>query len=272
MFLPSMSGTTGNTLWLYKSSDFSLVNTGGDAMTESGASGWFTADVAEAWTETLAATVLDTNSLASGYGWLVVGATQIVDATAVLDSAAQAQLNIIAAAVATPKVSPCTVERSIADTRPLTFSWPVDGAAIAGTVSIDNGEYQAVIGDLEFLRTESGIHYYTLAYDADDRPTAEGTARYAFTDGTYTRYVVLRIAVATPPLEDIAAALLGYDWESFVGEPADRSMLNALRHIRNKWVIAGLTKTVMKEDDTTPAFTTTITADGNGNITADTPN
>ena len=88
MFLPSMSGTTGNTLWLYKSSDFSLVNTGGDALTESGTSGWFTADVAEAWTEMLAATVKDTNSLASGYGWLAVGATQIVDATAVLDSAA----------------------------------------------------------------------------------------------------------------------------------------------------------------------------------------
>jgi len=88
MFLPSMSGTTGNTLWLYKSSDFSLVNTGGDALTESGTSGWFTADVAEAWTEMLAATVKDTNSLASGYGWLAVGATQIVDATAVLDSTA----------------------------------------------------------------------------------------------------------------------------------------------------------------------------------------
>lgn len=102
MFLPSMSGTTGNTLWLYKSSDFSLVNTGGDALTESGTSGWFTADVAEAWTEMLAATVKDTNSLASGYGWLAVGATQIVDASAVLDSAAltpeqQAQLDSIQA-------------------------------------------------------------------------------------------------------------------------------------------------------------------------------
>ena len=95
MFLPSMSGTTGNTLWLYKSSDFSLVNTGGDALTESGTSGWFTADVAESWTETLAATVLDTNSLASGYGWLAVGSTQIVDATAVLDSAVQDQLDAI---------------------------------------------------------------------------------------------------------------------------------------------------------------------------------
>lgn len=92
MFLPSMSGTTGNTLWLYKSSDYSLVNVGGgggDALTESGTSGWFTATVAEAWTETLAATVKDTNSLASGYGYLAVGATQITDGAAVLDSAAQ---------------------------------------------------------------------------------------------------------------------------------------------------------------------------------------
>lgn len=92
MFLPSMSGTSGNTLWLFKSSDYSLVNASGDALTESGTSGWFTADVAEAWTETLAATVLDTNSLASGYGWLAVGETQVKDTQpAVLDSAALAK-------------------------------------------------------------------------------------------------------------------------------------------------------------------------------------
>lgn len=99
IFLPSMSGTAGNTLWLRKSSDYSLVNTGGDALTESGTSGWFTATVEEAWTETLSATVLDTNSLASGYGWLAVGATQISDGTAVLDSAAQAQIDKVEAII-----------------------------------------------------------------------------------------------------------------------------------------------------------------------------
>jgi len=72
-------------------------------------------------------------------------------------------------------------------------------------------------------------------------------------------------------IDAIPGAILGYDWEDFVGDPPDRSMLNALRHIRNRWIIVGLTKSVMKEDDVTVAFTTTITADSNGNITSDTP-
>lgn len=89
-----------------------------------------------------------------------------------------------------------TVTKSLADTGPITFAWPVTGATITGEVSKDNGSYAAVQGAFAFLRTESGIHYYTLAYDADDRPTAEGTARYKLTDGTYTRYVNLRMSSA----------------------------------------------------------------------------
>jgi len=74
-------GLTGFTLYLRKTSDGTLVNTGGDALTESPASsGRFTATVAESWTETLAAVVLDSNSLAVRDGWLAVGETVIRDA------------------------------------------------------------------------------------------------------------------------------------------------------------------------------------------------
>jgi hypothetical protein len=89
-----------------------------------------------------------------------------------------------------------TVERSISDTKAITFAWPVSGATITGTRSIDNASYGAVAGAIAFLRTETGKHYYTLAYNAADRPTAEGQVRYKFVDGTYTRYVVLRTATS----------------------------------------------------------------------------
>jgi hypothetical protein len=54
----------------------------------------------------------------------------------------------------------------------------------------------AVAGAIASLRDESGKYYYTLAYNAADRPTAEGQVRYKFIDGTYTRYVVLRTATS----------------------------------------------------------------------------
>ena len=78
--MPENTGLTGFTLYLRKTSDGTLVNTGGDALTESPASsGRFTATVAEAWTETLAAVVLDSNSLAVRDGWLAVGETIVKD-------------------------------------------------------------------------------------------------------------------------------------------------------------------------------------------------
>lgn len=85
------------------------------------------------------------------------------------------------------------VERSIDDEKAITFSWPVSGATIIGEKSIDNGAYSTVAGAIAFLRTESGRHYYTLAYNAADRVDQEATIRYKMTDGTYTKYFNLRL-------------------------------------------------------------------------------
>jgi len=79
--MPENLGLSGFTLFLRKTSDGTIVNTGGDTLTESPASsGRFTADVAESWAETLAAAVLDGNGLAVRDGWLAVGETVVVDA------------------------------------------------------------------------------------------------------------------------------------------------------------------------------------------------
>ncbi len=58
----------------------------------------------------------------------------------------------------------------------------------------------------------------------------------------------------------IAEAILKYDWTSITGEAA-RSVLNALRLLRNKWSVAAGTLTVTEEDDTTSAWTATVTSD-----------
>lgn len=57
----------------------------------------------------------------------------------------------------------------------------------------------------------------------------------------------------------IADALLKRDWSSVTGEAA-RSVLNALRFLRNKWSLTGSTLTVTKEDDTASAWTSEVVA------------
>jgi len=89
--------------------------------------------------------------------------------------------------------APVAVQRTVDDTKAITFSWPVSGATITGQKSIDNGAYSAVSGAIAFLRTESNRHYYTLAYNANDRLNVEGTIRYKMTDGTYTKYFNLHL-------------------------------------------------------------------------------
>lgn len=58
----------------------------------------------------------------------------------------------------------------------------------------------------------------------------------------------------------IAEALLKLDLSTITGEAA-RSLLNAVRFLRNKWSISAGTLTVTKEDDSTSAWTATVTTD-----------
>lgn len=66
-------------------------------------------------------------------------------------------------------------------------------------------------------------------------------------------------AIAVDGAQEIADELLKRDLGAVTGE-ASRSALNALRFIRNRFRIQGTTLTVFKEDDTTTAWTATITA------------
>lgn len=63
-----------------------------------------------------------------------------------------------------------------------------------------------------------------------------------------------------PTANQNADALLKRDWTAVTGESA-RSVLNALRFLRNKWSVVAGTLTVTKEDDTTAAWTGAVTTD-----------
>jgi len=61
-----------------------------------------------------------------------------------------------------------------------------------------------------------------------------------------------------PTATQNADALLNRDM-SAVSNTNSRSPLNALRFLRNKWSISGAVLTVTEEDDTTPAWTASLT-------------
>lgn len=74
-------------------------------------------------------------------------------------------------------------------------------------------------------------------------------------------------ALAQDALDAVSESVLAYDWDGFTGE-ADRSVLNALRFLRNKWGIAAGTLTVTKEDDSTTAWTGAVTTAASDPVTA----
>ena len=85
-------------------------------------------------------------------------------------------------------------------------------------------------------------------------PAAVGSAM-TLADGAVTE-----AKFSSGGLNAIADAILKRDWTAVSGE-ASRSVLNALRFLRNKWTAIGATLTVSKEDDSTTAWSAVITKD-----------
>jgi hypothetical protein len=92
-----------------------------------------------------------------------------------------------------------------------------------------------------------------------------GSSRVADVDITWAtnpdNTTTFAIFPAAATADDIADAILLRDWTDVVGTVPDRSTLNALRFLRNKWTLAAGTLTVTEEDDTTSAWTSAISTD-----------
>jgi hypothetical protein len=76
--------------------------------------------------------------------------------------------------------------------------------------------------------------------------------------GSFGQGVVVN-STATAERDALATAMLKIDWTGMTGE-ASRSVLQALRFLRNKWDVTSGTLTVKKEDDSTSAWTSAITS------------
>ena len=193
-----------------------------------------------------------------------------VDSTAVLDSATQTQIDNIETSLTTLGSESTTVERSTSDTNAITFSWPVSGATITGTRSLNNGAYGAVTGAIAFLRSETGKHYYTLAYNSADRPAAEGQVRYKFVDGTYTGYVVLRTVNLVTEAQVNAQVLDVLSVDTFAELSAPPAATSSLKdkitwlfmYARNKVTQTATTRTLYRDDTTTVAGTSGTSDNG----------
>lgn len=110
------------------------------------------------------------------------------------------------------------------------------------------GQLQTVDANIDSILADTGTDGVVVA--------AASKTGYALTSAEHT---------------NIADELLTRDWTAVTGEAA-RSVLNALRFLRNKWSIAAGTLTVCEEDDSTPAWTSSLTDDSGADpITASDP-
>lgn len=83
--------------------------------------------------------------------------------------------------------------RSVDDTNAIRFYYPTANATFSTkTVSINGGTAVNITGAVTYIGTVGAFYEYQLAYNAADRPTAEGTASYLFSDGTNPRRVNLQ--------------------------------------------------------------------------------
>lgn len=109
--------------------------------------------------------------------------------------------------------------------------------------------------NLELMYDGTGYTHATAPASVSALATVDANVDLILAD-TGTDGVVISAATAN----QVADALLKRDFSAVSGESA-RSALNALRFLRNKWSITGSTLTVTEEDDSTPAWTGTVSTD-----------
>lgn len=98
----------------------------------------------------------------------------------------------------------------------------------------------------------------TSAKIADDAISAEHINTGAITADAFAADSIVAATLKADAVTKIADGILTRDWTSVTGEAA-RSVLNALRFLRNKWTLAGTTLSVKKENDSTEAWTAEVT-------------
>lgn len=97
----------------------------------------------------------------------------------------------------------------------------------------------------------------TAAAIATGAIDADAIADNAIDAGAIASGAITEAKISSGGLNAIADALLKRDMSAVSGEAA-RSVLNAMRFLRNRWAVAAGTLTVYKEDDSTSAWTAAV--------------
>ena len=214
------------TLELYADGSDTLANSPADSCTEAAnRDGFYTASVTEALAgEYLAVVKVGGTALLHGWATMADTTTPVIlrservnTQTAVAAAIAAADLptddDIATRLLVNPAIKLANSStllsrvyaavRNVGDTQAIDFPWPVDGATVSGTVSINNATATSITGAFSQLADRTGTYWYRLAYNSADRPTGAGSAVYQLTDGSNTRTLALRMDGVLA--EDIAA-------------------------------------------------------------------
>jgi hypothetical protein len=250
-----VTAATAKTLTVTLSKDGATFAAAAGAVTEL-ANGWYK----------VALTTADTNTL----GTLVVRATATScdDAERIFEvvafdpqSATSLGLSNLATAVSTPPT--VAAIRAEIDSNSTKLDAAVSTRlATAGYTAPDSAATIAAAVWAAGTRTLSS--FGTLAADVWAVATRALTDKAGFslavTPPTAAEVATAVGFTAAPTANENADALLKRDWTAVSGE-ASRSVLNALRALRNKVSRSGATLTVTTEDDSTTAFTAALTTD-----------
>lgn len=193
--LTDFSGQTGLTVHLYDDSGTSITtrrNGSGDSLTEIGSTGIFTATVTEAlagWYDCVfldsAGNQLNQRGAQDSKVWFPgdIAGTYTVGS---IKEQFNAGFNY--------QIYP-PVERSATDTKAIQFFYMYPSAILTGTKQIDGGSSSAISGAITYVGAVGTKYMYQLAYNANDRPSGEGTVLYSITDGVNDpRYLTLQVA------------------------------------------------------------------------------
>lgn len=133
----------------------------------------------------------------------------------------------------------------------------IDADALAADVTTELQNGLATSSALAVVAGYLDTEVAAIKAKTDNLPASPAAVGSAMTlsDGAITD-----AKFSSAGLNAIADAILKRDWTAVSGEAA-RSMLNALRFLRNKWAVSAGTLTVYKENDSTSAWTAVVTDD-----------
>lgn len=274
-----VTGKTGLTLTIAASKDGAAFAAITPTVTELGA-GWYAIALTAGHTDTLGDLALHVTATGADPADLVLlveaGATDADVSTRLATAGYTAPNNagiasILAAVDTEVAAILAAVDTEVTAIKARTDNLPADTAATLTTVLgyVDELESRLTAtraGLLDNLDAAVSSRLATAGYTAPDNTVI--AAIFAAVDTEIAAIKAKTDALPASPAAtgdiptaiQIADAVLKRDWTAVTGE-ADRSALNALRALRNKWSTSATTLVVTKEDDITAAWSAALTTD-----------